>query len=73
MVHLVDSMCVLYESEEETTSHLPNANVVWNLCNKWIGVSSENHFASKEHFKQFHHTNKESNKLWKEVCILSLV
>jgi len=59
-VHVVDSLCVLCGSEEETISHLLISclitNSVWNLCHNWIGVSFVNHFAMKEHFEQFHCT-----------------
>jgi len=54
-VHIVDSLCVLCGSEEETTSYLliycPIANAIWNLCHNWIGVNFVNHFAMKEHFE----------------------
>ena len=74
-IHLVDSLCVLCGSEEETTSHLliscPIVNAVRNSYSKWIGVSFVNHFALKEHFEQFNCTwfSKEGNKLWKRVWV----
>jgi len=59
-IHVVDSLCVLCGSEEETTSHLliscPIVIDVWNLCHNCIGVSSVNHFDMNEHFEQFHCT-----------------
>ena len=56
-VLLGDTLCVLCGREEESTSHvLVSCKVsinVWNMCFRWLGISSVNHNDLIHHFEQF--------------------
>ena len=61
---LQDIFCTLC-GLEETVSHLfftcSIANKVWNMCNRWVGVSTTHHNQSCVHFQNFsmlHFNNK---------------
>jgi len=55
-VILRDTLCALCGREEETTSHnlitCIVSNVVWKLCNSWLGISLVNHNVLINHFEQ---------------------
>ena len=56
---LQDTFCALCGLEEEIVSHLSFtcniANKVWNICNRWVGVSTTHHNQSCVHFQIFFH------------------
>jgi len=72
---LQDTLCALCGLEEETVSHLfftcNIANKVWNMCNRWVGVSTTHHNQSCVHFQNFFmlHFNNKRNNLWKGLWI----
>ena len=45
--------------------------MVWNLCNKWVGISSVQHNQLNMHFQQFSlmALNSKENKIWKGLWI----
>jgi len=56
-LQLAETSCVLCRFEEENTTHLflkcKIANMVWNFCNKWVGISSVQHNQLNMHFQHF--------------------
>jgi len=72
---LQDTFFALSGLEEETVSHLfftcNIANKVWNMCNRWVGVSTTHHNHSCVHFQNFSmlHFNNKGNNLWKGLWI----
>jgi len=72
-VFLGDTLCALCGTEEETTTHIllscRESSKVWNMCFRWLGISSVNHKELIFHFEQFYCmcSNKEGNRLWKIV------
>jgi len=64
--------CDLCGDQEESISYLfftcKVANMVWNLCNRWVGVLSVQH-NQEENFQQFHliEFNYKGNIIWKGV------
>jgi len=61
-------MCRLVD---ESSSHLfftcDVAMGVWNMCNKWVGVSNVNHFMPRQHFNHFYlfGIDGKQNNAWK--------
>ena len=74
-VQLTDVSCVFCGLEEETNTHLFfTCNVIkkiWNMCNRWVEVSTTHHNQLKAHFQQFDilTLNSNGNMLWKGVWV----
>jgi len=70
-IRIDNKCCSLCEVEEECISHLfftcNVSRVVWNQCNKWIGINNVQLFKLKQHFQQFYLTelNNKQNGVWK--------
>ena len=74
-VMLTNTLCVLCKREEESISHIlvscKVSILVWNMCNRWLGISSVNHNEVVKIFEQFSTIcfNNEGNKLWKSIWV----
>ena len=70
-INITDSLCNMCRFVDESSSHLfftcDVAMGVWNMCNKWVGVSNVNHFMPRQHFNHFYLFGLDSkqNNAWK--------
>ena len=73
-----DTLCTLCGREEESTSHIliscKVSIVIWNMCNRWLGISWVYHNELVNHFEQFFCIcfNKEGNRLRKSLWVLAI-
>jgi len=67
--------CVMCKQKKETTSHMfftcEVSQKVWNLCERWVGISSSNHNHRVTNFQNFNslQLNTKQNIAWKSVWL----
>jgi len=74
-VQLQHSLCELCRAHEENAKHLffscKVSQMVWNMCDRWLGVSTVHHVKAKSNFQHFHlyDLNSRQNLVWKGMWL----
>jgi len=69
-IQLQNNLCETCLASEENAKHLffscSASQKVWNMCDRWIGVSSVHHINARNNFQHFHlvNLNRRQNKIW---------
>ena len=74
-VHPQQSLCELCYAYEENEEHLffscSVSQKVWNMCDRWMGVSIVHHVKARANFQHFHlfDLNNRQNLVWKGMWL----
>jgi len=74
-VQLQHSLCELCHAHEENAEYLffscKVSQMVWNMCDRWLGVSTVHHVKAKANFQHFHlyDLNSRQNLVWKGMWL----
>jgi len=74
-IQLQNNLCEMCLASEENAEHLffscRASQKVWNMCDRWIGVSSVHHVNARDNFQHFHlvNLNRRQNKIWQGMWL----